>query len=45
MEVIPKEGRHFMPKPLLVKPRGPPHQDPYTQLTLPLIVVLLLNCF
>ena len=45
MEVIPKLNRHFMPKALEVKPSGPPPQDPYTQLFLPLIVVLLLNCF
>ena len=45
MEVIPKENRHFMPKALEVKPSGPPPQDPYTQLFLPLIVVLLFNCF
>ena len=30
---------------LEVKPSGLPHQDPYTQLFLPLIVVLLCNCF
>ena len=34
-----------MPKALEVKPSGPPPQDPYTQLFLPLIVVLLFNCF
>ena len=34
-----------MPKALLVKPNGPPPQDPYTQLILPLIVVLRFNCF
>ena len=34
-----------MPKALDVKPSGPPTQDPYTQLFLPLIVVLLFNCF
>ena len=45
MEVIPKESRHYMPKALEVKPRGPPPQHPYTQLFLPLIVVLLFNCF
>ena len=45
MEVIPKLNRHFMPEALEVKPSGPPPQDPYTQLFLPLIVVLLFNCF
>ena len=30
-----------MPKALKVKPNGPPTQDPYTQLILALIVVLL----
>ena len=45
MEVIPQYGRHFMPKALLVKCNGPPPQDPYTQLILRLIVVLLFNCF
>ena len=45
MEIIPKERRHFMPKALGVKPSGPPPQDLYTQLFLPLIVVLLVNCF
>ena len=45
MEVIPKYNRHFMPKALEVKPSGPPRQDPYTQLFLPLIVVLRFNCF
>ena len=45
MEVIPKGNRHFMPKALEVKPSGLPPQDPYTQLFLPLIVVLLFNCF
>ena len=34
-----------MPKASGVKPSGPPPQDPYTQLFLPLIVVLLFNCF
>ena len=34
-----------MPKALEVKPSGPPSKDPYTQLVLPLIVVLLYNCF
>ena len=34
-----------MPKALEVKPSGLPPQDPYTQLFLPLIVVLLFNCF
>ena len=45
MEVIPKLNRHFMPKALVVKSSGPPPQDPYTQPFLPLIVVLLFNCF
>ena len=45
MEVIPKYSRHFIPKALEVKPSGPPPQDPYTQLILPLFVVLLCNCF
>ena len=45
MEVILKKSRHFMPKALEVKPIGPPPQDPYTQLFLPLIVVLRFNCF
>ena len=44
MEVISKYSRHFMPKALEVKPSGPPPQDPYTQLFLPLIVVLHFNC-
>ena len=43
MEVIPKESRLFMPKALEVKPCGPPPQDPYPQLFLPLIVVLRLR--
>ena len=34
-----------MPKVLEVKASGPPPQDPYTQLFLPLIVVVLFNCF
>ena len=34
-----------MPKGLEVKPSVPPPQDPYTQLFLPLIVVLRFNCF
>ena len=34
-----------MPEALEVKPSGPPPQDPYTQLVLSLIVVLLINCF
>ena len=34
-----------MPKALEVKPSGPPSQDPYSQLLLPLIVVLVFNCF
>ena len=33
-----------MPKALEFKPSGPPPQDPYSQLILPLIVVLLCNC-
>ena len=45
MEDIPKQNRHFMLKALEVKPSGLPPQDPYTQLFLPLIVVLLFNCF
>ena len=45
MEDIPKENRHFMLLALEVKPSGLPHQDPYTQLFLPLTVVLLCNCF
>ena len=45
MEVIPKSNRHFLPKALEVKPSGLPPQDPYTQLFLPLIVVLRFNCF
>ena len=45
MEVIPKLNRHFMPKALEVQPSGPPPQDPYTQLFLPLIVVLICNRF
>ena len=45
MEVIPKYSRHFMPKALYVNPSGPPRRDPHTQLILPLIVVLLCNCF
>ena len=45
MEFIPKQNRHFMPKALEVKPSGPPPQDSYTQLFLPLIVILLFNCF
>ena len=45
MEDIPKESRHFMPKALEVKPSGLPPQDPYTELFLPLIVVLRFNCF
>ena len=32
-----------MPRALEVKPSGPPPQDPYTQLVLTLIVVLLLT--
>ena len=45
MEVIPKKSRHCMPKALEVKPSGHPPQNPYTQLFLPLIVVLPFNCF
>ena len=45
MEVIPKEIGPFMPKALDGTPSGPPPHDPYTQLVLPLIVVLLCNCF
>ena len=45
MEVIPKESRYFMPKALEIKPSGPQPVDPYTQLFLPLIMVLLFNCF
>ena len=45
MEDIPKENRHFMLSALEVKLSGLPPQDPYTQLFLPLIVVLRFNCF
>ena len=45
MEDITKKNRHFMLYALEVKPSGLPPQDPYTQLSLPLIVVLHLNCF
>ena len=45
MQVIPKENRHFMPRALDVKPSGLPPQDPYTQLFLPLIVVLVSTRF
>ena len=45
MEAIPKKNRHFMLKALEVKPSGLPLQDPYTELFLPLIVVLSFNCF
>ena len=45
MDAIPKLNRHFMPNTLEVQPSGPLPQDPYTQLFLPLIVVLLFNCF
>ena len=45
MEDIPKQNMHFLPKVLVVKPSGLPPQDPYTQLFLPLIVVLPFNCF
>ena len=34
-----------MPKALEVRPSSLPPQDPYTQLFLPLIVVLRFNCF
>ena len=44
MEDIRKYNRHFMLWALEVKPSGLPPQDPYTQLSLPLIVVLFLNC-
>ena len=44
MEVRPKSSRHLMPKALEVKPSDPPPQDRYTQLILPLIVVLLCTC-
>ena len=43
MEVIPKKSRHLLPKALQVKPSCPPPQDPYTQLILPLVVVLPFN--
>ena len=43
MEVIPKQNRHFMPWPLLVKPSGLPSVDPYSQLIFLLIVGLLFN--
>ena len=43
MEAIPKENRHFMPWALLVKPRGLPPQDLYTQLFFVLIVGLRFN--
>ena len=43
MEVIPKKSRHFLPRALQVKPNEPPPQDPYTQLFVPLIVVVLFN--
>ena len=45
MEDIPKLNRHFMLQALEVKPSGLPPQDAYTQLFLPLIVVVLCNCF
>ena len=45
MEDIPKKNRHFMLEALEVRPSGLPPQDPYTQLFLPLIVVLLFNYF
>ena len=34
-----------MPKALDVKPSGPPPQDPYIQLFLPLTLALRFNCF
>ena len=45
MEVLLQESRYFMPKDLEVKPSGPLPRGPYTQLFLPLIVVLPFNCF
>ena len=45
MEVIPTLNKQYLPEALEVKPSGVPPQDPYTQLFLPLIVVLLFNCF
>ena len=45
MEDIPKKKKHFLPEAFEFKPSGLPPQDPYTQLLLPLIVVLLFNCF
>ena len=45
MDVMLRYKRHFMPKALEVKPSCPPLKDPYTQLFLPLIVVLGFNCF
>ena len=45
MEVIPTYSGHFMPKAFEVQPSGPPALDPYTQLFLPLIVVLRFDCF
>ena len=45
MEDIPKKNRHFMLLALEVKPSGLPPQDPCTQLSLPLIVLLPFNCF
>ena len=43
MEVIPKGSRHFMPWAFLVKPGSLPLQDPYTQMSLSLIVFLRFN--
>ena len=45
MEDIPNKNRHFMLSALEVKPSALPPQDPYTQWSLLLIVVLLFNCF
>ena len=45
MEDVPKLNRHFMLQALEVKPSGLPPQHPYTQLFLPLIVVLRFNYF
>ena len=43
MEAISKEIRHFLPWALEVEPSGLPPQDPYTQLFLSFILVLLCN--
>ena len=43
MEVIPNKNRQSMPKASEVKPSGLPPQDLYTQLFLPLIVVLVIK--